>query len=636
MSLFLIGRTQFYNHDVAVGDMLEVLVLRLSTGQISKVAQTHAFNFQQGSMLNWIGQSHSITFNDRLDGDVLVARVVDVESGAERKLPRPIYALTRDGQFATSLDFYRLHMLRRGYGYPASRATLDKSIARRAPDDDGLWIMDLASGSANLVVSYADMARHFKTPSACWLWFNHAQFLHDGDRVVFVVRMKCKLADSFTNLGLFTVARVGRMQSLHRVREARGANAEPSHHDGMGSGHMLLSCAQNQYVLWNDSVQDGQVFWRTSDGHCSFNPIANSIIVSDTYPKPCVSGAISTCPRGRIGKDLFLLDLITGYQFKLGQFESHAEGPEHTRSDLHPRWSPDGRMIAIDSTHTADGRQLFIVDVSSLISEQLSAATSHHQFAGHPVVISQTAASVFDHPPWLQSCRKIYLDVGSNLGVQIRKLYTPEKYPNAPALKLFERHFGAPSERRQPGETSGLCALGMEPHPVLLPRLQKIAEAFRLKGWRVHFYPFAAFTSEGKLQFELRDGVGQGTASSLNPVFTNYGKVKGVAEVRTIDLAAFINSLPTGTVKLMKLDIEGSEFKVVPHLAAEGALCQATVEEAFIEIHPRPKESISKETGWVEVKRALAKARTSAGPCATTRLNDLDDETYAQDVDGDF
>ena len=67
----------------------------------------------------------------------------------------------------------------------------------------------------------------------------------------------------------------------------------------------------------------------------------------------------------------------------------------------------------------------------------------------------------------LDGCYHVYLDVGSNIGVQVRKLYEPEKYPKAPFLKLFDKYFGSLSKRRQhqPQMADTVCAVGFEPNP---------------------------------------------------------------------------------------------------------------------------------------------------------------------------
>ena len=42
----------------------------------------------------------------------------------------------------------------------------------------------------------------------------------------------------------------------------------------------------------------------------------------------------------------------------------------------------------------------------------------------------------------LDGCYHVYLDVGSNIGVQVRKLYQPAYYPGAGVLKVFQEAFG--------------------------------------------------------------------------------------------------------------------------------------------------------------------------------------------------
>ncbi len=42
----------------------------------------------------------------------------------------------------------------------------------------------------------------------------------------------------------------------------------------------------------------------------------------------------------------------------------------------------------------------------------------------------------------LDGCYHVYLDVGSNVGVQVRKLYEPELYPQAAVKPVFDEAFG--------------------------------------------------------------------------------------------------------------------------------------------------------------------------------------------------
>ena len=41
--------------------------------------------------------------------------------------------------------------------------------------------------------------------------------------------------------------------------------------------------------------------------------------------------------------------------------------PDRYRIDLHPRYSPDGRTIAIDSSHEGLGRQIYLLDIGHIL-----------------------------------------------------------------------------------------------------------------------------------------------------------------------------------------------------------------------------------------------------------------------------
>ena len=94
----------------------------------------------------------------------------------------------------------------------------------------------------------------------------------------------------------------------------------------------------------------------------------------------------------------------------------------------------------------------------------------------------------FKHPLWLKSCKHIYLDMGSNSGVQMRKFFQPELYLGgefSPLVSLFAKHYGAPAERKANLKQSGVCALGFEPNPRHHPRLDRLERAYYERGWHV-------------------------------------------------------------------------------------------------------------------------------------------------------
>ena len=51
----------------------------------------------------------------------------------------------------------------------------------------------------------------------------------------------------------------------------------------------------------------------------------------------------------------------------LGAFRSPPEYTGEWRCDTHPRFSPDGRTVAIDSPHSGEGRQLHVIDLTAIV-----------------------------------------------------------------------------------------------------------------------------------------------------------------------------------------------------------------------------------------------------------------------------
>ena len=51
---------------------------------------------------------------------------------------------------------------------------------------------------------------------------------------------------------------------------------------------------------------------------------------------------------------------------EIGKFLSPLDYYDYYRCDLHPRWSPDGKLLSIDSTHSGM-RESYIIDVSKIV-----------------------------------------------------------------------------------------------------------------------------------------------------------------------------------------------------------------------------------------------------------------------------
>lgn len=105
--------------DVAPKDPADILLIDTKQNNMAtRLATTHSWNVQQGCMAQWLGPKfdQEIIYNDFRDGK-FVSVVLNVFTGKERVLEKPVYSVASDGSFALTLDFARLHRLRPGYGY---------------------------------------------------------------------------------------------------------------------------------------------------------------------------------------------------------------------------------------------------------------------------------------------------------------------------------------------------------------------------------------------------------------------------------------------------------------------------------------------------------------------------------------
>jgi FkbM family methyltransferase len=253
-------------------------------------------------------------------------------------------------------------------------------------------------------------------------------------------------------------------------------------------------------------------------------------------------------------------------------------------------------------------------------------------------------------PEWASTCTSVYLDLGSNIGVNVRKLYEAEKYPGAKLSPLFDKHFGDVNARRQ---DAGLCVFGFEPNPEHRARLQQLQHAYKDHGWKVHFYPSAAWRSNGfmALNMSSQRGTNEGDTTDLGAHLSMKSQAyPGAKEimVKTADMAAFIKALPVGSVKLLSMDIEGAEYEVLARLMQESVMCESLVKSAVVEAHEwgeisnwgdaRTFAASTHPRSFKGIEQRLAQLKDFdwCKPSQVSEVQSLDDETYAADVDDRF
>jgi len=113
------------------------------------------------------------------------------------------------------------------------------------------------------------------------------------------------------------------------------------------------------FYLFEDKPEGGNIQIVGEDvmprnGHCTYLP-GNEWILNDTYPDT------------NRNQHVYLYHVASRRRVPLGAFFLPPEYRGEWRCDTHPRFSPDGRSVVIDSPHTGQGRQLHLIDISNIV-----------------------------------------------------------------------------------------------------------------------------------------------------------------------------------------------------------------------------------------------------------------------------
>lgn len=364
---FVLGmEVDFEGRSPTADDRIQIGMIDLLDGcRWIDLGVSNAWGWQQGCMLQWRPNSMSeVVWNDR-EGDRFVCRILDVFSREMRTVPYPIYSIGPDGRQAVTTDFRRIQDTRPGYGYAGLP---DPHKDEPAPNESGIWVVDLESGEAELIISLAQIVKiphpHGEPGELenSKHWFNHLLFNTDGTRFIFLHRWKPIDPSKYKNVGGFgTRMLTSDLQGSDiRVIDPYG---KTSHFIWRDATHILAwawhPSHDNAFYLYRDGTDLVDVVGKevmAVNGHCTYLPHTdNEWILNDTYPD-----------RDR-NQEVYLYHIPSGRKVSLGRFYSPEEYRGEWRCDTHPRYSRDGRFVVIDSPHGGNGRQMYRIDIGHIV-----------------------------------------------------------------------------------------------------------------------------------------------------------------------------------------------------------------------------------------------------------------------------
>lgn len=358
---YVLGNQVGFEHrSPAADDVIRVGMVDLLDGdKWTALGESRAWNWQQGCMLQWVpGTPDTVMWNDRGDGG-FVCHLLEVGSGRKRTIPHPVYTLSPDGRTGLAPDFRRLNDTRPGYGYAGLP---DPKKEAPAPDDAGIWKIDIATGKSRLLISFAEIAAipldgGASFPAGAKHWFNHLLISPDGSRFIFLHRWAGAADPMKFHTRMFTAALADGGDRY--ILDPGGFS---SHFIWRDHAHVSIFTKHpshgDRFYLFKDKTREVEVIGpevMTTNGHQSYLPgTRGEWMLNDTYPDR------------QNRQHPYLYQVSSGRRIALGAFDSRPPYRGEWRCDLHPRSSRDGAWVCIDSPHSGHGRQMHLIDIRGL------------------------------------------------------------------------------------------------------------------------------------------------------------------------------------------------------------------------------------------------------------------------------
>lgn len=333
---------------VAPKKAAHVVLIDTQDGSVVDIGKTRSWNVQQGCMAQWLGPDFSsrVIYNDFRNKKHCSVIFNVKEMKEEKVLPMPVYDVARDGSFALSLDFSRLHRLRPGYGYSNLP---DSTKGELCPNKPCIWKIDINTGKIEELFKYTDFAQ-FETDESmegAEHKVNHLMISPNGKRFMVLHRW---FQNGRKHTRLVTV-NVDKTDMYNLSDDVFVSHCYWKNDDEILS-FLRKKEGGNHYYLMKDKTQKYHMYWDilNTDGHCSYS-FSGDYIITDTYPN-----------RKRLAS-VYLCTESDNSPKRIARVFSPFRYDNDCRCDLHPRWNHKGDKICIDSVH--EGRRgLYVIDIS--------------------------------------------------------------------------------------------------------------------------------------------------------------------------------------------------------------------------------------------------------------------------------
>ena len=353
----------------------QVIVYDIQSQSIVANITTFGWDSQVGAHAQWGTDDEHLLFND-ITNNTAHGVVYNIYTKKARTLGNTVYHVSGNGNFAVTPSLTKIRFTQLGYGLYVRHT---KPNNRYNLDNDGYYIVDIATGASKLLVSLNKLQQHlprcFMSSMSAMYGF-HAKWSSDDQLIMLIVRTVTldgrRVQHIFTiNRENFRVNYVTSWSSTHSTAKSHECLVLDGNHPNWIPNTHLLSINQGRIKPWDLVVFDAdsgrnsttRLLSGRSTGHPNvlwFNETdSNYVAIVDSYFKE----------KGFFGSDidtLVPLRLIvgnrTGYsEVWLTRIDiNHKTGQNAWRCDAHITYDRSRKWIAFNARPYRKNRQVLI------------------------------------------------------------------------------------------------------------------------------------------------------------------------------------------------------------------------------------------------------------------------------------
>ena len=355
-------RSTFQDHMPELDEPADIVLLDTENNfSERKVAQSRGWNLQQGSMMYWNPDSPEAQFffNDRdPETGEMFAVLFDISKGEQGQRVREFRfpgspvgnsGVAQSGGAFLALNYGRLGRLRLVTGIAGLK---DWSASQNAPDNDGIFKIDVATGKRTLLVSYRqlrDAVADIPDIEKYALFINHTLWNKNGDRISFYLRSNFRSKLPKIDIP-FTIKSDGTELTQHPYQGG---------HPEWDQGDVMI-CSNDKNQLRYDTVTQ-KIVGTIGDEKTFADP------GGDVAMSPARTWFINGHKIKKQNKTFFTLynmndgRVIRTEGFPIGEFTSG-----ELRIDPAPGWNRDSNRILFGAYDpSSDTRQLFLLRIKN-------------------------------------------------------------------------------------------------------------------------------------------------------------------------------------------------------------------------------------------------------------------------------